>query len=483
MDRRSFLMGSTVAGLVTAGSAFPTVANARPWAAQAGAVQPLDPEMAELQRRTFDWFVRVTDRRTGLTPDRWPTPSFCSIAAVGFALTCWPIGVERGWMTRSEARERTLVTLRFLASLPQGLEPTGVAGYKGFFYHFIDMETGHRYGRTELSTVDTALLMGGVLVASQFFDGSGAEDVEIRRIARTLYERVEWDWAVVRPNRISMGWHPETGPIPHDWWIYNEGTLLLLLAIGSPTHPVPAAVWDEWAVAYEKSWTDRWGEWHLEFAPIFGHQYSHMFIDFRGIQDAWMRGRSAMTGETFDYFENSRRAVHAQRTYAVDNPGGWDGYSADIWGLTACDGPGDFTQVIDAREREFFSYSARGPGDRDDGTIAPTAAMASYAFAPTEVTACLKAMKARYGTAIYTEWGFLDSFNPTLTEREGRLQHGRIVPDIGWVAGDYLGIDQGPIVTMIENGRSGLIWRLMRNEPNLLRGLRTAGFTGGWLDA
>lgn len=478
MDRRRFLMNSTLVGLtVGLGVALPAVAQTRP-----GRINPLDPEVSELQRRTFDWFVHVTDRETGLTPDRWPTESFCSVAAVGFALACWPVGVERGWMTRQEARERTLITLRFFEALPQGPDARGMGGYKGFFYHFLEMDTGHRFGTTELSTVDTTLLLGGMLFASRFFDGRHAEEAEIRAIAQRLYERVEWDWAVVRPNRITMGWHPETGHIPHDWWIYNEGMLVLLLAIGSPTHPVSPGVWDEWVHAYEESWTDRWGDWHLQFAPIFGHQYSHMFCDFRGIKDAWMRGQSMLTDQNLDYFENSRRAVHAQRKYAVDNPGGWDGYSAEIWGLTACDGPGDFKQVIDAREREFFSYSARGPGERDDGTLAPTAAMASYPFAPGEVTATLKAMKARY-TPVYTEWGFLDSFNPTLTEREGRLQHGRIVPGVGWIDGDYLGIDQGPIVIMIENGRSDLVWRYMRGEPNLTRGLQRAGFTGGWLDA
>ncbi|WP_428149517.1 glucoamylase family protein [Brevundimonas sp.] len=481
MDRRRFLLASTAAAGLSA-VASPVLAQAgRP--TSRSRIHPLDPEVDELQRRTFDWFVHVTDRETGLTPDRWPTESFCSVAAVGFALTCWPVGVERGWMTKAEARERTLITLRTFHDAPQGPEPTGVIGYKGFFYHFLDMETGHRFAQCELSTVDTTLLLGGMLFAARYFDGSHADEAEIRRLAQAIYDRVEWDWAVIRPNRISMGWHPETGHIPHDWNVYNEGMLVLLLAIGSRTHPVSTGVWDEWVHAYEQSWTERWGEWHLQFAPIFGHQYSHMFVDFRGIRDAWMRGQSMMTGQNLDYFENSRRAVHAQRKYAVDNPGGWDGYSADVWGLTACDGPGDFKQVIDAREREFFSYSARGPGDRDDGTIAPTAAMASYPFAPVEVTAALKAMKARYGVGIYTQWGFLDSFNPTLTEREGRLQHGRIVPGVGWVDGDYLGIDQGPIVVMIENGRSELVWRHMHGEPNLKRGLQRAGFTGGWLDA
>ena len=217
---------------------------------------------------------------------------------------------------------------------------------------------------------------------------------------------------------------------------------------------------------------------------MFGHQYSHMFIDFRTIQDAWMRAKNAEVGSRslWTYHHNSILAVAAQQKYAIDNPMGWAGYSEDVWGLTACDGPGDFKQVIDGREREFFSYSARGPGDRDDGTIAPTAMAASMPFSPDAVERGVVAMKARYGTGIYTEFGFLDSFNPTLTERQGRLQHGRIVPGLGWVDGDYLGIDQGPIVIQIENHRSAIVWERMQGDPNLVRGLKRAGFTGGWLE-
>jgi hypothetical protein len=356
-----------------------------------------------------------------------------------------------------------------------------MSGHHGFFYHFLDMETGHRFGGTELSTVDTALLLGGMLFAARWFDGDQAEEAEIRRLAQAIYERVEWDWTVVRPNRITMGWHPESGFIAADWHVYNEGMLVLLLAMGSPTHPVPAAVWDEWCGVYDRSWTDEYGPAYLHFAPMFGHQYSHMFVDFRGIHDEFLRSKQAEI-PGFDYFQNSVRAVAAQRNHAIRNPEGWVGYSADVWGLTACDGPGDFKQVIDGRERQFFSYSARGPGDRDDGTIAPTAALGSMPFAPAEVTACFKAMKARYGAAIYTGFGFMDSFNPTLAATDRSLRHGRIVPGVGWVDGDYLGIYQGPIVIQIENHRSDVVWRRMRGEPNIVRGLRAAGFTGGWLD-
>jgi hypothetical protein len=478
MDRRLFLMGSTAAA--ASAVAFPTLAAQR--TGRAPTVGRLDPEIDELQRRTFQWFVEVTDRKTGLTPDRWPTESFCSIAAVGFALSCWPVGVERGWMSRTEARDRTLTTVRYFQELPQGPDEQGMAGYKGFFYHFLDMESGLRFGRTELSTVDTALLVAGMLFAARYFDRDTAGEREIRDRVQAIYERIEWPWAVVRPNRITMGWHPDTGFIPSDWYVYNEGMLILLLAMGSPTHPVDAGVWAEWVTSYDRSFVERDTDRYLEFAPLFGHQYSHMFVDFRGIRDAWMRGQSAMRDDHLDYFENSRRAVYAQKQYATDNVGGW-GYSSEVWGLTACDGPGDFTQTIDGVEREFFSYSARGPGDRDDGTIAPTAAAASIAFAPEIVVPCIKAMKARYGSAIYTQYGFLDSFNPTLNVLEHPLQHGRIETGLCWVDGDYLGIDQGPIVMMIENHRSELIWRHMHGEPNLRRGLEKAGFTGGWLDA
>jgi len=479
MDRRAFLL--TSAALAASGAALAGCATAGVGLRAPMVRHEVDPEIHELQERTFRWMWDVTPHETGLTPDRWPTPSFSSVAAVGFALTCWPVGVERGWISRAQARERTLNTLRFFWNLPQGPEASGVAGYKGFFYHFLEADTGLRFAQNELSTVDTALLIGGVLFAARYFDGADAAETEIRTLAQALFDRVEWDWVEVRPRRITMGWHPETGFIPHDWNVYNEGMIVLLLAMGSRTHPLSKAIWDEWCSVYDRSWGARWGEPHLHFGPHFGHQYSHMWVDFRGIRDEFMRGKTAELGQPFDYFENSRRATYAQRQYAVENPGGWAGYSAEVWGLTACDGPGDFRQTIGGREREFFSYSARGPGDRDDGTLAPTAVAGAFPFAPEIITPCIKAIKARY-PATYTRYGFLDAFNPTLTERNGPLLHGGIVPGVGWVANDYLGIDQGPIVIMIENHRSDLVWRYMRGEPNLTRGLKVAGFDGGWLE-
>lgn len=431
--------------------------------------------MGDIQERTFRYFWETTDPITGLAPDRWPTPSFASIAAVGFALTSYPIGVTHGWISRAQARDRTLATLEFFARADQGDAVTGTSGHKGFFYHFLDMKTGHRFRNTELSTIDTALLLGGILFAGQWFDGDHPGERRIRMLAEQIYGAVDWTWFTPRAPVVSMGWHPETGYIANDWDIYNESLLLYILALGSPTHPLPPETWDRWTAGFDKSWTTRQGAPHIGFPPLFGHQYSHVWVDFRGIQDRFMREKG------IDYFENSRRATQAQRAYAIANPEGWAGYGADIWGLTACDGPGGFTIPIDGRKRSFMGYAARGPYERDDGTIAPTAALGSMAFAPEIVEPAARAMVERYGSAIYDRYGFRDSFNPTLEGTDAPIDKGRLVPGIGWVDDDYLGIDQGPIVTMIENARSGMIWETMRKSPHIRRGLTRAGFTGGWL--
>ena len=463
LDRRRFLGTS---GLAFGGLALPGSAHG---------AQPAAPDLlSDIQERTFRFFWDTTDPATGLAPDRWPTKAFASIAAVGFALTAYPIGVQHGWITRAQARRRTLATLRFFAGAPQGPQPTGVSGYKGFFYHFLG-DDGRRFARCELSTIDTTLLLGGVLFAQSWFDQDEPAEREIRELADRLYTAVDWTWITPRAPFVAMGWHPETGFIRSDWDQYNESLLLYILALASPTHPLPPETWNRWTARFDRSWTTKYGIPHTGFPPLFGHQYSHVWLDLRGIRDAYSRRRG------IDYWENSRRATHAQRRYAIANAGGFAGYGADIWGLTACDGPGDFTLEIARRSREFFSYSARGPGDRDDGTLAPTAALGSIAFAPEIVVPAARAMHARYGQGIYGRYGFLDSFNPTLTRPNAPLKHGRIVPAVGWVDGDYLGIDQGPIVTMMENWRTGLVWHTMRRNPHIRRGLARAGFTGGWL--
>ena len=456
------------------------VAGLAEGAARAGLAKPASTcfSLSDLERRTFQWFWDVGDPRTGLVPDRWPTKSFCSIAAVGFALNAYAIGAARGWISRAAARDRTLATLRFFAAAPQGDAATGMTGHRGFFYHFIDMAQGHRFETTELSSIDTVLLLGGILFAGGYYGRDDPAEAEIRRLAHDINARVDWPWMLGKGPLVSMGWTPEKGFIASQWDRYNEATLLYLLALGSPTHPIDPEIWHRWTANFSYNYGDHWGERHIAFPPMFGHQYSHVWVDFRGIRDPWLRAHD------LDLFDNSRRAARAQRNYAIANPGGWAGYGADCWGLTACDGPGDFKATIGGRSREFFSYSARGPDDRDDGTLAPTAIAASIAFEPRLVLDGLTAMTRRFGPVISGQYGFFDCFNPTLataTTADG-VKYGRIVPGTAWVDVDYLGIDQGPIVGMIANYRDEMIWRVMRGSAPLIAGLKRAGFTGGWLD-
>ncbi|MES2445207.1 MAG: glucoamylase family protein, partial [Pseudomonadota bacterium] len=425
-------------------------------------------------------FWETVNRANGLVPDRWPSPSFCSIAAVGFGLTAYPIGVERGWCTRAEARDLTLTTLRFFWNAPQGPDPVGMTGYKGFFYHFIDMNTGARFRDVELSSVDTTILLMGILFAAQYFSSNDAAETEIRTLAQKLYARADWTHFQSDGRKaISMGWHPERGLIARNWDGYNEGMFVYILAMGAPDHPVAATSWEEWTRPYPAFWRGEGATRHLAFAPLFGHQYSHLWIDFRGIQDAPMRAAG------FDYFENSRRATYANRAYCTANPQRWDGYSSEIWGLTACDGPGNFKRSFKGEEREFFGYAARGPlgqpDERDDGTLAPTAALGALPFAPEIVVPCAEAMIRDHGARLYSKYGFLDSFNPSFKFQGLSLERGEADPAKGWYDTDYIGIDQGPILAMAANHRSDFVWKHMRAVPAIRRGLTLAGFTGGWL--
>ena len=436
-----------------------------------------------LSRRTFDFFWETTNPRNGLTPDRWPSKSFSSVAAVGFALTAYPIGVERGWISRDAARARVLTTLRFFWIAPQGAQAANVTGYKGFYYHFLDMETGFRFEHVELSTIDTALLLAGALTCRQYFAGGDLGDREVRALADSIYGRVDWQWARDGGVAVNMGWRPDPAPNQNDrgfnsssWRGYDEGMILYILALGSPTHPIDPAAWTEWTKTYR--WDRFEGYDFVQFAPLFGHQYSQVWIDFRGVRDDYMASHG------IDYFENSRRATLSQRAYAMANPGAWLDYGPEAWGLSASDGPLDSTLTVDARARVFHTYWARGAGGddiRDDGTLVPAAVGGSIAFAPELVLPTLSAMRARYGTPVFGRYGFVDAFNPTLRASGPPLHHGHIVDGLAWFDSDYLGIDEGPIVTMAENWRTGMIWNLMRRDSAVVRGLCRAGFTGGWL--
>jgi len=451
----------------------------------------------DLTRRTFTYFWETTDKERCLAPDRWPSNPFSSIASTGFALTAYGIGAERGYVSREDAAARTRDCLEFYWNAPQGPAVDGVSGHKGFFYHFLKNDDGTRFGKTELSTVDTSLLLGGVLFAQSYFDRDNPTEAAIRDLAEKIYARVDWTFAQ-RENStipsanggsgkaIAMGWYPERGDAgdfgTHDWVGYNEAMLVYILAAGSPTHAITKEAWDTgWAADLEKDWGAYYGYEHLQFEPLFGHQYSHVWVDFRDIRDEYIATKG------IDYFENSRRATLSQRAYGLDNPNDWVGYSGDLWGWTASDGPTGAAngRMVNGKPRQFQDYSARGVSAVrvvDDGTIVPTAAGGSVAFAPEVAIPALMAMGARYGDRLYTRYGFKDAFNPSYTFTDAGSRSGTVDTETGWIARDHLGIDQGPILAMMENHRSGLVWRTMRKNPHIRRGLERLGFTGGWLE-
>ena len=477
--RRSHRTALLAAGLLWAGATLSSCAQAAPRHATRDAAAALTSEQRAfadtLQRRTFDFFWEQADPATGLMPDRWPTRSFISVGATGFALTAYPIGAEHRWITREQAATRALRTLEFFWNARQDTANAGSTGYKGFFYHFLNPGSGTRFEDVELSNVDTGLFLFGALFCQSYFDKGIPAERRIRQLTDSLVARADWKWMQVRPPLLSLGWTPREGFLPYDWRGYNETLFMHVLALGSPTHAVGAETWRAWTDGYK--WGRFQGQEFLGFAPLFGHQYSHVWIDFRGIQDDFMRARG------IDYFENSRRATLAQRAYAIANPSGFKDYGADIWGLTACDGPLDGKRTLAGREREFHTYDARGADHTrigDDGTIAPTAAGGSLPFAPEFCLPALHAMRERYGEHVFRRYGFVDAFNPTLDEAAD-THHGKVVPGVGWFDDDYLGIDQGPILAMVENWRTGLVWRVMRDNPHLKRGLLAAGFRGGWL--
>jgi len=423
-----------------------------------------DEELAHLERDTFRYFADEMNPENGLVADRTKQGAPSSIAAVGFALTAYPIGVERGYLPRAEAIKRCLITLRFFHDGPQGRGPDAI-GYKGFYYHFLDMKTGRRTGKSEISTIDTTYLLVGALTVAMYFDGETREESEIRRLAEALYLRADWNWAQNGALTVSHGWKPEHGFIKYRWTGYSEALILYILGLSSPAFRLPEESYRAWTRTYK--WKELYGHEFVYAGPLFIHHLSHMWIDFRGIQDEYMSDKA------IDYFENSRRAVYAQQAYAMRNPKKFVGYDRFCWGITASDGPGPAVRRINGRTRRFYDYIARSiPYGPDDGTLAPWAVVGSLPFAPEVVLPSLRRINEDHPD-MTSKYGFKCSYNPTFTsgKRKGK----------GWVSQGYYGLDQGPIIMMIENYRSGLIWRLMRKCPHIINGLRRAGFKGGWL--
>jgi hypothetical protein len=368
-------------------------------------------------------------------------------------------------MSREFAAKITRKRLLYLMELPQGPEPDA-SGYKGFFYHFLDIETGRRVWQCELSTIDSAFLFAGALTVATYFDGDTADEAEIRRLGMSLYERADWDWARDGGPTLTHGWHPESGFISHRWRGYDEGLLLYLLGLGSPTHSLPPESYAAYTETYQ--WKEIYGRELLYSGPLFTHQLSHMWVDFQGIRDDFMRQHNS------DYFENSRQATFVQQEYAIRNPMNFVGYGEHCWGFTASDGPGWTTREVDGVRREFFDYLARGaPFGPDDGTVSPWVVVASLPFAPEIVVPTAREF-AMMNLNMERLHGFVPSFNRTFLVDDS--------PTGWWFSPFHFGIDQGPIILMVENYRSGLLWNIMRRCAPIVAGLRKAGFRGGWLE-
>jgi hypothetical protein len=427
-------------------------------------VLPREEVLNQLQQDAFGYFLHEVNPANGLVRDNTREDSPASITAIGLGLAAYPIAVERGYITRAEAVQHILTNLRFFWQSPHGNEPDAT-GHKGFYYHFLDMKTGRRAWKSELSTIDSTYLLAGALAAAAYFNWDAAEENEIRALADALYRRADWQWALNGGLAVSHGWKPERGFLKYRWEGYNEAILLYVLGLGSPLHPLPPESYQKWTQTYQ--WKKIYGYEYLYCGPLFTHQLSHVWIDFRAIQDTYMHERD------MDYFENSRRATYVQREYAIRNPRGFKGYNQNAWGFTASDGPGPAVAVVDGVERRFSDYLARGaPYGPDDGTLAPWAVVASLPFAPEIALPAIQHINDAY-PEVTSKYGFKCGFNPTFPSEHGK----------GWISKGYYGLDQGPIVLMIENYLSGFFWQLMQQCPYLVNGLRRAGFTGGWLDS
>ena len=424
--------------------------------------QSHDKTLHRLQKESFAYFAREYNPATGLVRDKTKSTSPSSIAVTGFALAVYVVAVERGFMRRSEALKRTLAAVRFFDASSQGGD-AGATGHRGFYYHFLDMKKGARVWKCELSTVDSGFLVLGMLVAAEYFSGANAEEREIRERVGEIYRRMEWDWACNGALTLSHGHTPERGFIKYRWQGYSEGLPMYLLALGSPTHPLSHDSYRAWTRTYR--WKRVYGYEYLYAGPLFIHQFMHAWIDFRGLQDDFMRAKSS------DYFENSRRATYVQQEYCRRNPRGFECHSDLSWGITASDGPGPFVRRVKGRRINFLGYHARGiPFGPDDGTISAGAAVASVPFAPEIVLPTIDYfMKTDVGSR---PCGFAVSFNPMVGDSAGHRE---------WRSKHNFGLNHGPLILMIECYRSGLIGRLMRNCQPVVRGLQRAHFSGAWL--
>ncbi len=382
-----------------------------------------------VEKAAFDFFWNECNPENGLIKDRghyrYRTPidyAPSSVAGAGYALSAYCIGAERGWITRAQAYDRALTTLRFFSRMQH---------VNGFFYHFVEMRTGVRTWKSELSPIDSVLFIAGALHAGEYFKGT-----EVERLAKALYERMDWPWMMNGGRTLALGWNPEDGFQEWRWDHYAESAIMYFLAIGSPTHPIPAQAWHE----ISRPIGSYAGYVCIASPPLFTHQYSQMWVDLRGMHDDYA-----------DYYENSRQATLANRQFCIDEMVNFPTYGPNVWGLTACQAPDG-----------YHAYGAKPGRSLHDGTIAPTGAIGSIVFTPRESIDFIKHCYQKY-PQLWGHYGFTDAFN-----------FGR-----NWQAMEVLAIDQGTILLMIENFLTGSVWRdFMRNE-SIRRGLELCGFRRG----
>ncbi len=385
---------------------------------------PADRELLEkIEKDTFQYFIRLSNKDTGFTKDSSRAGSPSSVAATGFALAAYAIGGSRGWISPSYAQSRILVTLYALRHK--------TAHQQGFFYHFVDNRTGKRVWASEASSIDTALAVAGALLAAQYYPGT-----EIEKLAKEIYERVNWKWMMNNSDFICMGWTPESKFLPYYWDSYNELMILVALAVGSPTFSVPPATWERW-MRPEGDYNGH----KVIFAStgsLFTYQFSHAYIDFRKLDD---RG--------INFFKNSREATLANREYSLSFADQYKSYSESSWGLSASVGPGGYK-----------AYGGKPGGGLQDGTIAPYAALSSIVFTPEFSTQAARFFFDHYQKELYGSFGFKDAFNL----------------DKQWWANEYLGIDQGITLLMLENYLNGeIVWKKFMELPAIKRWIALTG--------
>jgi len=420
----SLLLGAA-ASLLLAASALAAPPTPRPSAA---------PTLEAVQRKAFAFFWNESDPKTGLTKDRArnlpgkvDTYTVASIAATGYALATLPVAVSHGWVSQEAAYARALTTLRFVRNKMENNH--------GFYFHFVDKATGERVWKSELSSVDSTLLLLGARVAGDFWLGT-----EVQRLAEDLTDRADWVWmreggdAASNPTAPSMGWKPEDGWIKARWQGYSEASFLYWLALGSRAHPLPARSWDSWDVTPARL------EGYAVFGgaePLFMAQMAPGFYDVRGLRDR--QGR--------DWWEAWRNAHRADRAYCARNPDGRKTYAEGFWGVSANDQPPP------------VGYGASAPG-HDDGTVSPTAMLSGLLFTPGSSQAALTDLWRKHGPQLWGRYGYSNAFNV----------------DKDWYDTDVIGIDLGMLLLATENARTGLVWRLLKTDSVIERGRTAAGF-------